>query len=94
MEAKLAKVDYHMVVPFTCYHRATQPTYHELFEYASDQPDAKFKGSVVLLQNGLWCAGRIPCTLVHADYMMARCTVHGMMMRSGWSDRPVSKKAE
>ena len=41
------------VVEFTCYHRATQPTYREIFQYASDQPDVKFKGSVVVLANGV-----------------------------------------
>ena len=55
LDEGLTKVHYSMRAQFSCYHTSSQPTYRELFQYASDQPDAKFKGSVVVLANGLGC---------------------------------------
>ena len=52
LESGLAKANLRMRAQFSCYHRATQPSYREMFHYASDQPNAKFKGSVVVLANG------------------------------------------
>ena len=57
LDAGLAKAYCRRLTQFSCYHRSRQPTYRELFKYASDQPDGKFKGSIVILGNGSWRDG-------------------------------------